>query len=93
MYHGIKSEITLTVPDDYIFRGLPEKIDVGRYHSWVVDKDGFPECLEVTAVSPDGEIMAMRHRSLDVRGVQFHPESILTPMGITILSNWVNGEN
>lgn len=93
VYHGIKSEITLTVPDDYIFRGLPEKIDVGRYHSWVVDKDGFPECLEVTAVSPDGEIMAMRHRSLDVRGVQFHPESILTPMGITILSNWVNGEN
>lgn len=93
VYHGIKSEITLTVPDDYIFRGLPEKIDVGRYHSWVVDKDGFPECLEVTAVSPDGEIMAMRHKSLDVRGVQFHPESILTPMGITILSNWVNGEN
>lgn len=93
VYHGIKSEITLTVPDDYIFHGLPEKIDVGRYHSWVVDKDGFPECLEVTAVSPDGEIMAMRHRSLDVRGVQFHPESILTPMGITILGNWINGEN
>lgn len=94
VYHGIKSEITLTVPDDYIFRGLPANIEVGRYHSWVVDRrDGFPECLEVTAVSPDGEIMAMRHRSLDVRGVQFHPESILTPQGITIISNWINGGN
>lgn len=93
VYHGIKSEITLTVPDDYIFHGLPTNIEVGRYHSWVVDRDGFPECLEVTAVSPDGEIMAMRHRSLDVRGVQFHPESILTPQGITIISNWINGGN
>lgn len=88
VYHGIKSTITVTEPD-YIFAGLPDKIDVGRYHSWVVDKEGLPDCLEVTAVSPDGEIMAMRHRSLDVRGVQFHPESILTPQGMTIIRNWL----
>lgn len=89
VYHGIKSAITLTVPDDYIFEGLPTKLEVGRYHSWVVDKEGLPDCLEVTAVSPDGEIMAIRHRSLDVRGVQFHPESILTPQGLRMIENWI----
>lgn len=88
VYHGIKSEITIVKPD-YIFAGLPEHIDVGRYHSWVVDREGLSECLEVTALSPDGEIMAMRHRTLDVRGVQFHPESVLTPEGLTIFSNWL----
>lgn len=89
VYHGIKSTITVTTPD-YLFEGLPEEFEVGRYHSWVVDKEGLPDCLEVTAMSPDGEIMAMRHRSLDVRGVQFHPESILTPMGLRIIENWLN---
>ena len=88
VYHGIKSEISITVPD-YIFTGLPERIDVGRYHSWVVDKENLPDCLEVTAVSDDGEIMAMRHRNLDVRGVQFHPESVLSPQGLTIINNWL----
>lgn len=88
VYHGIKSTASVTVAD-YIFDGLPEQIEVGRYHSWVIDREGFPDCLEVTAVSPDGEIMAIRHRTLDVRGVQFHPESILTPMGITIIDNWL----
>ncbi|MDE7369864.1 MAG: gamma-glutamyl-gamma-aminobutyrate hydrolase family protein, partial [Muribaculaceae bacterium] len=75
--------------DDYIFEGLPERIDVGRYHSWVVDKDSLPDCLEVTAVSDDGEIMAMRHKTYDIRGVQFHPESILTPTGIKMIENWL----
>lgn len=91
VYHGIKSQISITVPD-YIFAGLPDRIDVGRYHSWVVDKNNLPDCLEVTAVSDDGEIMAMRHRTLDVRGVQFHPESILTPLGLTIIDNWLKAE-
>ena len=88
VYHGIRSTITVTVPD-YIFAGLPEHLEVGRYHSWVVDSKGLPDCLEVTAVSPDGEIMAMRHRTLDVRGVQFHPESVLTSQGLTIIKNWI----
>lgn len=91
VYHGIKSQISITVPD-YIFAGLPDRIDVGRYHSWVVDSNNLPDCLEVTAVSDDGEIMAMRHRTLDVRGVQFHPESILTPQGLTIIDNWLKAE-
>ena len=91
VYHGIKSQISITVPD-YIFAGLPDRIDVGRYHSWVVDKNNLPDCLEVTAVSDDGEIMAMRHRTLDVRGVQFHPDSILTPQVLTIIDNWLKAE-
>ncbi|TFU94057.1 aminodeoxychorismate/anthranilate synthase component II [Barnesiella sp. WM24] len=89
VYHGIQSEITV-IGDDYIFSGLPERIKVGRYHSWVVDGNSLPDTLEVTAVSDDGEIMAIRHKTLDVRGVQFHPESVLTPEGTKILSNWLS---
>lgn len=88
VYHGIQTPAHIIVRD-YIFEGLPDEIAVGRYHSWVVDRANFPDELEVTAVSPDGEIMAMRHRYLDVRGVQFHPESVLTPMGLTIIKNWI----
>ncbi|MBD5180109.1 MAG: aminodeoxychorismate/anthranilate synthase component II [Bacteroidales bacterium] len=88
VYHGIKTPAKIVVKD-YIFENLPDEIQVGRYHSWVVDKEGLPDDLEITAVSPDGEIMAMRHREHDVRGVQFHPESILTPMGLTIIKNWL----
>ena len=88
VYHGIRSDITVTC-HDYIFDGPPAMIEVGRYHSWVIDREGLPDCLEVTAVSPDGEIMAIRHRSLDIRGVQFHPESILTPQGLVLISNWL----
>lgn len=89
VYHGIRSEISI-IKSDYIFEGLPERIEVGRYHSWVVSREDFPECLEITAVSDDGNIMALRHKTYDVRGVQFHPESILTPHGITIINNWIN---
>ena len=89
VYHGIRSTISITTPD-YLFEGLPDRIDVGRYHSWVVSREDFPECLEITAMSDDGNIMALRHREFDVRGVQFHPESILTPDGMTIISNWIN---
>lgn len=88
VYHGIKTPARIIVPD-YLFQGLPDEIEVGRYHSWVVDRESLPDELEVTAVSPDGEIMALRHRNLDVRGVQFHPESVLTPMGLTIIKNWI----
>lgn len=89
VYHGVKSAITVHKPD-YLFENLPDTLDVGRYHSWVVSKEGFPDCLEILATSPDGEIMALRHREYDIRGVQFHPESILTPEGINILRNWIN---
>lgn len=75
--------------EDYIFRGLPGEILVGRYHSWVVDREGFPDELAVTAISPEGQIMALKHREYDIHGIQFHPESVLTPEGKTIVKNWL----
>lgn len=85
--HGESSEIETI--DDGLFKALPNTIKVGRYHSWVVDKTSFPTQLKVTATTKDALIMAFRHESLNVRGVQFHPESILTPFGKEILSNWL----
>lgn len=89
VFHGIQSPVSLTAKD-YLFEGLPSTVQVGRYHSWVVDQKDFPDCLEVTAVSEEGYIMALRHRTLDVRGVQFHPESVLTPEGKQMLGNWIH---
>ena len=89
VYHGIQSKIRITA-DDYIFKGLPEEIPVGRYHSWVVDNDSLPDCLEVTAISAEGYIMATRHKEYDVRGIQFHPESVLTPDGKNMIENWIS---
>ena len=77
---------------DYLFSALPETFDVGRYHSWVVRRDSIPACLEVTAVSPDGQVMALRHRRYDVHGIQFHPESVLTPLGRHIISAFLKGK-
>lgn len=88
VYHGIQSPVDITA-DDYIFNGLGKEIPVGRYHSWVVDNDGFPDDLEVTAVSKEGYIMALCHRKYDVRGIQFHPESVLTPDGKQMIRNWI----
>ena len=78
--HGKQSRIRI-VGKDPMFEGLPEEIDVARYHSLAADPDTLPECLEVTALSEDGEIMAVKHRIYPIHGVQFHPESILTPDG------------
>lgn len=88
VYHGIKTPINI-VKDDYLFDGLNTRLEVGRYHSWVIDSEGFPEELEITALSDDNEIMAIRHKIHDIRGVQFHPESILTTDGIKIIENWL----
>ncbi len=77
------------IPKDPLFSGLERDITVGRYHSWVVSREGFPACLEVTAVSDEGQVMALRHRELNVRGIQFHPESVLTPDGKKMLQNWM----
>ena len=89
VYHGIQTPIQV-IADDYLFDGLPATIPVGRYHSWVVDREGFPEDeLEITAVDDEGRVMALRHRRYDVRGVQFHPESILTPDGLKMIDNWL----
>lgn len=89
VYHGIQSPVKI-IAADYLFHGLPEEIPVGRYHSWVVDTDGLPECLQITAVSQEGYIMALRHKTMDVHGIQFHPESVLTPDGKQMIRNWLN---
>ena len=90
VYHGVATEIKTVVNDTMLFNGLKKSFEVGRYHSWVVAKDSFPDTLEVTSVDENGQIMSLRHREYDVRGVQFHPESVLTPDGMKMLENWVN---
>ena len=88
VYHGVATPCT-QFGNDPIFAGLPKRIEIGRYHSWVVDRAGFPDCLDVTAVSDDGCIMGLRHKNYDIHGIQFHPESVLTPEGKTIVKNWL----
>lgn len=85
----VSNKQQLSLASDYLFSGLPSEILVGRYHSWVVDTEDFPEELAITALSPEGQIMALKHRTFDIHGIQFHPESILTPDGKTILRNWI----
>ena len=89
VHHGVCSDIRI-VAKDPIFEGLEPGIRVGRYHSWAVSKENFPDCLEITAVdTEEGQIMGLRHREYNVRGIQFHPESVLTPKGKTIIENWL----
>lgn len=89
VYHGISTEIEV-VADDYIFTGIGNNLDVGRYHSWIVDSKNLPDCFTVTAVDKSGQIMAMKHNTYDVHGVQFHPESVLTPQGVAIVKNFLS---
>ena len=88
VYHGVATQVTKT-EDDFIFNDLPNEIEVGRYHSWVVSNENLPADLIVTSVDENGEIMSMKHAHLDIRGVQYHPESVLTPFGKKILENWL----
>jgi len=88
VHHGISSQIKVLEPD-VLFKNVPDKFEGGRYHSWVVAQENFPTSLKVIAVDANGEIMALRHQTYDVCGVQFHPESVLTPMGETLLLNWL----
>ncbi len=89
--HGVATPAHITA-QDYLFEGLASDLEVGRYHSWVVDDKELPQCLEVTSRSDDGYIMSLRHREYDIRGIQFHPESVLTPQGKTIINNWLNNK-
>ncbi|MBR2228897.1 MAG: aminodeoxychorismate/anthranilate synthase component II [Prevotella sp.] len=88
VFHGVATPCHI-VNDDPIFSGIERDITIGRYHSWVVSNENFPDCLEVTAVSDEGQVMALRHKTLNVRGIQFHPESVLTPDGKKMLQNWL----
>lgn len=91
VFHGVCTPAIVT-EQDYLFEGLSQTIEVGRYHSWVVSHEGLPSCLEVTCLSEEGYIMSMRHREYDIRGIQFHPESVLTPDGKRIMENWMKNE-
>ncbi|MGB2760526.1 MAG: aminodeoxychorismate/anthranilate synthase component II [Maribacter stanieri] len=88
VYHGIATKINIT-KEDVLFLGISNEIEVGRYHSWVVNPN-LPDSLEATSVDENGQIMSLRHKTYDVRAVQFHPESVLTPQGKKMLENWLN---
>ncbi|HUH19988.1 aminodeoxychorismate/anthranilate synthase component II [Albibacterium sp.] len=87
--HGTATPLDILKRDEVLFKGLPDNFRVGRYHSWAADKANFPDDLEITAVDSEGVIMAIAHKTLDVKGVQFHPESILSEYGKEIVSNWL----
>ena len=95
VYHGVATGIQVSggqipgLAESRLFKGLPSGFEVGRYHSWIVSDDGFPEGLEVTARDDNQYIMALQHKTFDIQGVQFHPESVLTPKGETIMRNWL----
>lgn len=88
VYHGMVTPIELKT-EDPLFKGLPDSFNVCRYHSWIVEKDSLPEDLEVTSVAENGNIMSLRHKKFNVRGVQFHPESIMTEHGKMLIQNWL----
>ena len=89
VFHGVSTPVHLHETSKGLFKGLHATEMVGRYHSWVVSRDSLPSSLQVTATDEDGYIMGLRHNRYDVQGVQFHPESVLTPCGETILRNWL----
>lgn len=89
VYHGVATDISIT-KSHYLFENMPKRLTAGRYHSWVVSKNRLPECLCIEAEDAEGNIMAISHKQYDVCGVQFHPESVLTPQGKQIIRNWLN---
>ena len=88
VHHGVSSMVDV-LHEDVLFKGLPDQLEVGRYHSWAAEKSTLPACLTITAEDEEGMIMALQHKTYDVRGVQFHPESVLTPDGEKMLRNWL----
>jgi anthranilate synthase component 2 len=94
VYHGVATKINVNEErikkENDVFKSLPDELEVGRYHSWILSREHFPGDLEITAEDENGYIMALQHKTFDVQGVQFHPESVLTPMGEKIMRNWLN---
>jgi len=90
VYHGVATNMNILDRDEVLFRGLPDEFKAGRYHSWVVMKEDFPGCLKITAEDDESRIMALSHSEYDVKGVQFHPESVLTEYGEQIIANWLD---
>jgi anthranilate synthase component 2 len=89
VHHGIGETIDIIVTDETLYNDIGNTMQVGRYHSWSVNPTDLPDVLEVTSTDENGEIMSLRHKFYDVKGVQFHPESVLTPQGKKILANWL----
>lgn len=89
VHHGVAETINIVVENEPLFSGLGNQMEVARYHSWSVDPATFPDVLEATSTDREGNIMSLRHTIYDVKGVQFHPESVLTPHGKQILANWL----
>lgn len=90
VFHGVASIATIISANEPIFKGLEKEIEIGRYHSWAVSRTDFPQILEITSIDETGLITSFRHKYYDICGVQFHPESVLTPMGKQIIRNWVS---
>lgn len=90
VFHGVATTMHLIKPDDPLFLDIPELFEAGRYHSWIVSRENLPDCFDITVVDDQNEIMALSHKNYDVKGVQFHPESVLTPLGDKIIQNWLN---
>lgn len=87
--HGVIATVNITEPNDYLFKNMPHQFEAGLYHSWAISNDNFPDCLQVTSVSSDNVIMSLSHKKYDVKGVQFHPESIMTKVGVQLIHNWL----
>jgi anthranilate synthase component II len=89
VYHGVATPINIIAPEDPLYGDIPGRIEVGRYHSWVVSRDKLPDCLKITSIDDGGLIMGLSHKQYNVRGVQYHPESVLTEHGMKIIENWL----
>ncbi len=92
VYHGVSTTINIIAPEDRLFKEIPGTLEVGRYHSWVVSREDLPDCFKITSLDEQGIIMGISHKKFDVKGVQFHPESVLTKHGLKIIENWLNNE-
>jgi len=93
VYHGLATNIKVVKKDEKLFKGLSSQFYGGRYHSWAVSNRELPDCFDVTAIDENGIIMGISHKNLDVKGLQFHPESVLTDCGETIIANWLQGND
>lgn len=90
VYHGVSTSIKIITPEDSLYKDVPEKLEVGRYHSWVVSKEDLPDCFKINSLDEKGMIMGISHKEYNVKGVQYHPESVLTEHGMKIVENWLN---
>ena len=90
VYHGVSTKVKILTPDDSLYKGIPAEFQAGRYHSWIVSKEGLPDCFNINSEDDQGIIMGISHKEYNVKGIQYHPESVLTEHGLKIIENWLN---